>query len=133
MAKSVHRQRSRETRVFIPSKVSDNRYLGEDYVASLFQVGSPELVRAWLEGDWSVTEAGFFNDVWSTRNIIFPFQVSSEWLRFRSLDWGSRAPFSVGWWAVVGDDYQISDGRILPRARLSVTASCMVRPRRVSV
>src|SRR6185312_7227400 len=40
-----------KTRIFIPSRVTDNRFLGDDYVANLYQVGSPELVRAWLEGD----------------------------------------------------------------------------------
>lgn len=43
-----------KTRMFIPSKVTDNKFLGDEYVANLFQVGSSQLVRAWLEGDWSV-------------------------------------------------------------------------------
>ena len=41
-------------RIYIPSRVSDNVYLGADYVQRLRASGSPELVRAWLEGDWSV-------------------------------------------------------------------------------
>jgi hypothetical protein len=50
----------RKNRVFIPSKLSDNRYLGSGYVANLYQSGSKELVRAWLAGDWDVrgTSAG---------------------------------------------------------------------------
>jgi hypothetical protein len=32
-------------------------------------------------------------------------------------DWGSAKPFSVGWWAVVGDDHFI-DGRLLPRGAI---------------
>jgi len=34
------------------------------------------------------------------------------------MDWGSRAPFSVGWWAVVSDDHPLEDGRTLPRGAL---------------
>jgi hypothetical protein len=30
----------KRTRVFIPSKVSDNRFLNDSYVANLYQVGS---------------------------------------------------------------------------------------------
>lgn len=106
-------------RVFIPSKVSDNRYLGADYVANLQMSGSDQLVRAWLEGDWDVIDGAFF-DGWSHRkHVLRPFVIPSDWLRFRSMDWGYASPFSVGWWAVVGDDYQHpGDGRILPRGAL---------------
>lgn len=92
-------------RVFIPSKVADNKFLGPEYVQQLKASGSKELVRAWLEGDWSVIEGAFF-DCWSNdRHVIPPFAIPEDWLRFRSADWGSARPFSVGWWAVVGDDH----------------------------
>jgi hypothetical protein len=84
-----------KTRLFIPSKVTDNRYLDDSYVASLFQVGSAELVRAWLEGDWSVVQGAFF-DGWSQSNIVRPFEVPSDWFRFRSVDWGSARPSRWG-------------------------------------
>lgn len=110
-----------KTRVFIPSRVSDNKFLGDDYVANLYQVGSTNLVRAWLEGDWSVIEGAFF-DKWSAvRNVVRPFEIRKDWTRIRSMDWGYAKPFSVGWWAVVGDDYP-ADNIILPRG-------CMVRYR----
>lgn len=95
-------------RVFIPSKVGDNKYLDADYVQRLKASGSKELVRAWLEGDWSVIEGAFF-DCWSMdQHVVAPFVIPEDWLRFRSMDWGSAKPFSVGWWAVVGDDFQLS-------------------------
>lgn len=107
-----------KTRVFIPSKVVDNKYLGDDYVANLFQVGSENLVKAWLTGDWSVIEGAFFPE-WSTdRHVIRPFQIPAGWLRFRSGDWGSAKPFSIGWWAVVGDDYPLAVGKVLPRGAM---------------
>jgi hypothetical protein len=107
-------------RVFIPSRVGDNPYLGEDYVNQLRASGSKELVRAWLEGDWSVIEGAFFDNWSMERHVIAPFAIPNDWLRFRSMDWGFARPFSVGWWAVVGDDYQHpSDGHaILPRGAL---------------
>src|SRR5438874_55701 len=76
---------------------------------------------AWLDGDWSVTLGAFF-DCWdSKRHVVRPFEVPAEWMRFRSMDWGSAVPFSVGWWAVVQDDFE-TDGRVLPRG-------CLVRYR----
>jgi hypothetical protein len=64
-------------RVFIPSRVGDNPYLGEDYVNQLRASGSKELVRAWLEGDWSVIEGAFF-DRFSMRNVVEPFVVPKK-------------------------------------------------------
>jgi hypothetical protein len=60
-------------RVFIPSRVGDNPYLGEDYVNQLRASGSKELVRAWLEGDWSVIEGAFFDNWSMERHVIAPF------------------------------------------------------------
>jgi hypothetical protein len=91
-------------RVYIPSRLNENRYLGSDYVANLQMQGSPTLVRAWLEGDWSVIEGAFFPEWSMDKHVIAPFSIPDDWLRFRSADWGSAAPFSIGWWAVVGDD-----------------------------
>jgi hypothetical protein len=87
-------------RVYIPSRVSDNRHLGPEYVAQLRQVGPPELVRAWLEGDWSVVAGAFFPEFSIDRHVVEPRSLPGYWHRFRSLDWGSARPFSIGWWAV---------------------------------
>jgi hypothetical protein len=105
-------------RVFIPSSVQDNRYLGSDYVANLMMQGSAQLVRAWLGGDWSAIEGAFFDEWDESRHVLRPFAIPQDWLRFRSMDWGSAAPFSVGWWAVAGDDYPIGDGGKIPRGAL---------------
>jgi hypothetical protein len=89
----------------IPSRIENNRYLGQDYVNRLHLVGSAQLVKAWLEGDWTAIEGAFF-DCWSNeKHVVAPFTVPRDWLRFRSADWGSASPFSIGWWAVVQDDY----------------------------
>jgi hypothetical protein len=109
------------SRVFVPAKLSDNPLLLKNdplYVAKLQQSGSAQLVRAWLAGDWNIIEGAFF-DKWSeARNVVQPFAVPADWLRIRSMDWGSAKPFSVGWWAVVGDDYKTAEGRTLPRGAL---------------
>jgi hypothetical protein len=91
------------TRIFIPSFVTDNKFLGADYVATLQQVGNDNLVKAWLLGDWNIVDGAFF-DRWSHRNIVTPFAIPRDWLRFRAADWGFSAPFSMGWYAVAGDD-----------------------------
>lgn len=105
----------------IPSRLSDNRILtgsDESYENRLHLVGSPQLVKAWLAGDWSAIEGAFFEEWDEARHVLRPFAIPQDWLRFRSMDWGSAAPFSVGWWAVCGDDYPIGDGGKIPRGAL---------------
>lgn len=104
-------------RIYIPSRVGDNVYLGPDYVQRLKASGSPELVRAWLEGDWSVVSGAFFPEFSMERHVIAPRSIPEHWPRFRSFDWGSARPFSTGWWAV-------SDGSVHDIAR-----GCIVRYR----
>ncbi len=107
------------TRSFIPARLSDNpALLARDplYVARLQQSGSAALVRAWLEGDWSIIEGAFF-DRWSARNVLRPFAIPDFWTRFRSFDWGYAAPFSVGWWTVASDDHPV-EGGIIPRGAM---------------
>jgi hypothetical protein len=108
------------TRVFIPAKVTDNPALlanDPNYVSKLKASGTPQLVRAWLEGDWNVIEGSFFPEFSYSRHVITPFDVPWHWTKFRSMDWGSAAPFSVGWFAVVQDELY-HDGKLLPRGAI---------------
>lgn len=103
-------------RVYIPARVSDNLPLMENdptYIQRLRASGSPELVRAWLEGDWSVVTGAFFSEFSMDRHVIAPFEIPKHWLRYRSADWGSARPFAVHWWAV-------SDGELaaIPRGAI---------------
>lgn len=103
-------------RMFIPSRVQDNAVLlGADpeYIARLRGSGSPELVRAWLEGDWTIVAGAFFPEWAMASHVVQPLPLPASWQRFRALDWGSARPFSVGWYAV-------SDGEMpqFPRGAL---------------
>ena len=108
------------SRVFIPARVQDNPALlhaDPRYIDRLKAVGSPERVRAWLEGDWNVIEGAFFSEFTHGRHVIAPLSVPAHWTKFRSMDWGSAAPFAVHWWTVVQDTME-HDGRIIPRGAL---------------
>lgn len=104
--------------VFIPSKLGNNRYLGRDYVASLHLVGSEALVKAWLDGDWSAIEGAFFDCFETEKHVVAGFKIPDFWTRFRAMDWGFAAPFSVGWYAVASDPTKLSNGLTLPRGGL---------------
>jgi hypothetical protein len=107
-------------RLFIPAKLEDNPALikGDPaYAMRLSQSGSEMLVRAWLDGDWSVVTGAFFTG-WSGRNIVEPFEIPKKWTRFISFDWGLAEPFSVGWWAVVSNRVRLRNQVVLPRGAL---------------
>lgn len=104
----------------IPSRITDNRILLDSdpkYLSRLQMVGGKALVKAWLEGDWSAIEGAFFDEWSEARHVLQPFELPTHWARFRSADWGSAKPFSIGWWAVASDDTPVQ-GRVIPRGAL---------------
>lgn len=119
------RRTVRLARVFIPSKLGDNRLLMENdptYVLRLRQSGSEALVRAWLQGDWNIVDGAFF-DEWDEQLHVIPTESflqirNSGMLCFRSFDWGSARPFSCGWYAVMDREYELPAGNFLPRNAL---------------
>jgi hypothetical protein len=109
------------TRVYIPARITDNPALlraDPSYIDKLRGVGSPQLVKAWLEGDWDIVEGAFFPEFDKARHVVAPFRVPKHWIKFRSMDWGSAKPFCVHWWAVVQEAFVASSGTLLPRGAL---------------
>ena len=109
------------TRMFIPSKMSDNKLLLEadpTYKNRLMAAtqGNEVLRKAWFEGDWDIVAGAFFSN-WSQDMIIPPFKIPDHWLKARAFDWGSARPFSAGWWAVSSEDY-LHQGQVIPKGAL---------------
>lgn len=100
---------------FIQALVDDNKALMDaqpDYVAQLEAL--PEKLReAWRFGRWDVFEGQVFgefvDDPWHYKDrrnthVIAPFEIPDSWKVYRGFDWGYSKPFSVGWYAIDGDD-----------------------------
>lgn len=109
------REEGNMLRQFIPSKLSDNPTMtmnDPDYSLRLEGLGSPELVRAMLEGDWDIVSGGAMDDVWRKDvHVVQPFRIPRSWYVDRAFDWGSSRPFSVGWWAESnGEEVTLLDG-----------------------
>lgn len=109
--------------VFIPSKLENNKLLVQsdpDYINRLYLVGAEALVKAWLEGDWSVIAGAFFPEFSMSRHVLPAFTVPEHWLRIRAADWGSAKPFCIGWYAVSDGQPVMIGGneRVLPRGAL---------------
>lgn len=108
-------------RQYIPARLEDNPSMEEadpGYESRLEGLGSESLVKAMRWGDWDIVEGAFFSEFSRQSHVVKPFEVPINWLRFRAGDWGSAKPFSFGWYAVASDDYQLPDGRVIPRGAL---------------
>lgn len=107
------------SRVFIPSKVTDNRLLMQNdptYLLRLKQSGSDALVKAWLEGNWDVIDGAFFSEFDAYKHVLdtnWLKAIPKHCLRFRAFDWGSAKPFSVGWYALSDGTWGLPKGALL--------------------
>lgn len=110
-------------RMYIPAKLTDNPVLMDlspDYAENLKYLGSPELVRAWLEGDWNVLMGAFYPEISKAKHWIKSFNPPDEWVKFITYDWGTYSPSAVTWWTIAtGDPVRTSQGIvIMPRGAL---------------
>ena len=112
----------RRSRVFVPSRVTDNPALmmnDPNYVARLASMSDAEK-RALLYGDWNSYAGQVFGE-WRNEpdhyvdrrftHVIEPFDIPKHWRIYRSFDWGFSKPFSCGWWAIdqEGIGYRIKE------------------------
>jgi hypothetical protein len=111
-------------RVRIHGNVYENKALlaaDPDYIAKLSSIADPNKRKAWLLGSWNIVSGGIFDGVWREEvHSIPPFTIPRNWRIDRSFDWGSSAPFAVGWNAISpGTEVQIGvdeDNKPIKRA-----------------
>jgi len=84
---------SGKSRIFIPSKVTDNPTLMEkdpSYHGFLMGLKDPVLRAMWLDGSWDVMP-GIYWDMWDkSRHVVQDFNIPPQWLKYRCIDWGIR-------------------------------------------
>ncbi len=94
------------TRLFLPAKLDDNpdKAFVRDYKIKL--LSKPAHMRArYLYGDWDSVEGGYFEDDYNPQvHLIDPFKIPRDWPKFRSMDWGYKAPGTIGWFAMDPDE-----------------------------
>jgi hypothetical protein len=109
-------------RQYIPARLEDNCHVdADDYEGKLEGLGTKELVRAMRYGDWSIIGGAFFDVIREDKHRLPSFTPPAHWTRFRSMDWGSAKPFSVGWWCIAEAEWvMFRDGRerMLPAGAL---------------
>ena len=105
---------------FIPSRLTDNPHLGDDYRQRLLALPSAALRRAYLYGDWDTFEGQEFQEFRAEKDGV-PWHIAEElptlngkviteipWIEvFRCLDWGYSENGCCLWIAC------LPDGRLL--------------------
>ena len=77
-------------RIFIPSLLSDNRFLTEGdprYRERLLALPEREK-KALLYGDWNIFEGQYFTEFDKNRHTVPPFEIPKGWRRYRTIDYG---------------------------------------------
>ena len=98
-------EETRISRIYLPAKLSDNP--NPEYVRQYetrLRGMKPHMQKALLEGDWYSVFGSFYGDDWdNSLHVCKPFKIPDYWSRFRSMDWGFKAPGCIHWWAMDPD------------------------------
>ena len=92
-------------RRFIPARLSDNPYLSQagDYEAMLLSLPEQQR-RQLLDGDWDIKEGAAFTEFDRHVHVIEPFDIPSNWVKFRACDYGYGSYSGVLWFAVAPNE-----------------------------
>ena len=89
--------KSKRNWIYAPSTFVDNDFIDRDQYRDQLQSScpdDPELLRAWLDGDWAVNRGAYFASVLDeSKNAIDPWTaIPKKWDTFLAHDFGSSAP-----------------------------------------
>jgi hypothetical protein len=99
--KTFVEERSKRTWVYAPSTFAGNQFIDRAQYRDQLESAcphDPELLRAWVEGDWTVARGAYFASVLDEhRNAIGPWPSIPEkygepWATYLAHDFGSSAP-----------------------------------------
>ena len=120
---SVFRGKDGMERIFIPSYLSDNKFLCEgdpDYEKRLLALPEREK-KALLYGDWNIFEGQYFSEFSYDKHVVKPFEIPIGWRRFRTIDYGLDRLVCL--WIAVSPDMKAYVYRELCASDLPISAS----------
>jgi PBSX family phage terminase large subunit len=97
------------TRKWLHSTLEDNQILikaDPKYKASLASLQNENMRRQWMSGDWDAADGLAFSEFDKKTHVIAPFEVPSDWYRWRACDWGYSA-LAVCLWFVADYDNNV--------------------------
>ena len=100
-------------RIFIPAKLQDNPSLTVNdpgYIKRLKGLGDPDVIKAYLDGDWTVVEGAALPMFSRHHHIIKDRRVPRSWKIKRAYDYGYSAPYSVLFYCVATGETEFAVG-----------------------
>ena len=82
-------------RAFVPSLLSDNPHIEEGYANRLRGLGDPDVVEAYLKGDWGIVEGAALRNLNRLFHVIRPEFCCQSWPIYRAYDYGYSAPYFI--------------------------------------
>lgn len=99
---TVH-QTDNGSRLFLPSKVQDNRFLlaaDPKYIDRLRNLPEKDQ-KALLYGDWDIFEGQYFTEFDRALHVVSPFVLPKHWRRYFAMDYG--LDMLAGYWIAVDE------------------------------
>src|SRR5678809_659690 len=116
-------EKSKREWVYAPSNFKDNHFIDVDNYRDQLESAcpeDPELLRAWIYGDWAVMRGAYFSDVLDEKRNMSPQwnHIPDGWNVWLAHDFGSSAPSATLVMAespggLGGDDRYYSRGSIV--------------------
>lgn len=123
---AFHEEKSKRMWAYAPSTFAGNTFIDRDQYRDQLESScpsDPELLRAWVEGDWTVSRGAYFASVLDeSRNAIAPWTELPtmhgwRWETYLAHDFGSSAP-SATYIVAKSPGATGPDGRYYPRDSL---------------
>ncbi|MBD3615842.1 MAG: hypothetical protein HUJ22_04650 [Gracilimonas sp.] len=116
--------------VYVPSTYKDNPFIDHDEYEKQLRAScpaDPELLKAWLEGDWAIARGAYFSTVIDEkRNATDPWEqipedpyTGKKWKNWLAHDYGSSAP-SVTYVMLESPGAKGPDDRYYPRGSIII-------------
>ena len=92
----------RDNVLAITTTYKQNEWLSEDDFAMFeeMRLTDPERYKVAGLAEWGIAEGQYFNQWDSSKHVVEPFKIPSDWIKFRSMDRGQAKPYACLWWAV---------------------------------
>jgi len=113
--------KSKRDWIYAPSTFADNLFIDRDQYRDQLTSScpdDPELLRAWIDGDWAVNRGAYFASVLDeSRNAIEPWnELPKFWETYLAHDFGSSAPSAT--YIIAKSPGATHEGRYYPRDSL---------------
>jgi hypothetical protein len=117
--KPFHEAKSKRKWLYCPSTFTGNTFIDREQYRDQLESAcpdDPELLRAWLDGDWAVNRGAYFASVLDEgRNAVGTWkEIPEDWGVYLTHDFGSSAPSST-YICAVSPGGEGPDGKFYPR------------------